>query len=1366
MFWLLRLVSDVHHLPSSTSLPFQLLSHFADRQNTHSTRPIGTIFGVRFYPLQTYIVRKHHTELGLYHTIQGRTQQYRISATFWAVSIPASDLSLHIMERATAARRDGPTVDVDVDMEYDTDTEKETRLDSSEEEQSDSQNNERSNSATADEAEQPIAAVLSDESSIDAVDPPRRYEDIDDEEWNPIRSALLTGAPVIPRLTRRVHSRQTHPHPDEAGPKQPPPDWVAFRALYEQEKVEQARRIRRSRSSLRYSSWRGCVKVLTNVFLRMPLTLLWRTSVLLLWLWVLITFILVPGLASLVFNFLVSSLSPIRWTLLKVPPRDSCIPPNPQPSIPRASFTLPSQRGDRKSNTTNESGAPRSMEEAQDEAVLEPALREQTDGDGEPHGPAKDDADPDDEYEPMPRVRMDSGGAPAGDAGKAGACGDSLDYGTFPVLNDPLDGPSPPDGRTVSTSSSERSTALKQVRISNGQVRDISSLRIPTGPTPDSGSSRGSAHSATFNSVPGDQLESSTVSRSHITHQCSPDGQVDDASPISNNSEYTANWLCIPQKAKSSSVVRDPPPPANASEQEMSVDSRGADATVLHTPLRSVDTDATPTSGQRKRYGTFPGRRILSAFRSMIDGIGEELRLPAPSPLLSSMDKPERHSQVREDGGETQSLIAEERSTEGHARNDSLLSLVQDQTDTTQRIENIPFQAKEIDNEHSQSIQQQNLCLDEFIPALTLSGDEGNLAGEMISSPSPDRSARKRKKKGAQTSPSKRKLAKCNSFGIDHSFSPPEDDVFNPVYSSSADNNQHAGAQLKIEPENQGPRAENGQQEAEGDIPALGLASSTSSASSFVPYNTNIWLNGATWFECPECERLFETPNERSNHFKDNHGLYPKRRHDEDVGGGPPDPGSTPVLRSVSGTHELDTAFMVLSSFTPFEPDPSRYLGRGLSFLPQLLSPCVPLCEHRPKWSLYADPPPDVLSETAEPFQSSDSITSRSEEAYLSTCMLALTSMNDPCNPPLTQIFSDKMSGLPDHLRPKAVKEVRTWGLNYLADELEYAMKIKRSDADADKEADACHNNDNEEIIQSAPSKSRFQLRFEKALREVLHERKLRRDYLKALENMSVEYEQKLLDLEREGKMSWQSESKPTGKTPAGLPPQTSTEAKPSANGTDVKDFAVDADKKQEPSRPSKAETFRELQEFAGKFNLKNLRVAPRTDKVRFRRKTGPDAMKVNFDDTQSKAGLETRKDSADALEAVSDEEQKEDSSEEEENESCRTEDYHADREDGDDSDSDDTLSRPPTSNVDVVPEPHALESISESHEETDTSTSEQTSSQASDNTASDVPDIPSRPHAAARVFSSSAASISTTSSERIRRSQLNFSLEKGTASG
>ena len=98
---------------------------------------------------------------------------------------------------------------------------------------------------------------------------------------------------------------------------------------------------------------------------------------------------------------------------------------------------------------------------------------------------------------------------------------------------------------------------------------------------------------------------------------------------------------------------------------------------------------------------------------------------------------------------------------------------------------------------------------------------------------------------------------------------------------------------------------------------------------------------------------------------------------------------SNPELGSVK---DKLSQFLVLSATLPEEPDHTRLLGRNLSFMPKLLFPPLPNCEHRAKVSVYTGPPPDLLESLSQPAeletQRNCSITNLSEEAYVTTFRL------------------------------------------------------------------------------------------------------------------------------------------------------------------------------------------------------------------------------------------------------------------------------------------------------------------------------------------------------------------------------------------
>ena len=378
-----------------------------------------------------------------------------------------------------------------------------------------------------------------------------------------------------------------------------------------------------------------------------------------------------------------------------------------------------------------------------------------------------------------------------------------------------------------------------------------------------------------------------------------------------------------------------------------------------------------------QKCGAFSSRCFISTVRSWLDSLGEQLH-QAPSPLFGhGTSNDVQHSPIPapyDVGFTVGSMSLSERPSFDHpapvgSNHDFLAS-----------------------NEHP------GLSLmTDHIPPLSLDGAFDT--GETLS---PPKSLRKKKKKLNLVSPSEQQGPR-NSFGIDHSFSPPEQHHYTNVLAAKSS-----------------------------------AVESTASVQEF-------------WDDCRP--------------------TVPSAA----LAGAPPELLPTTQLPDEASDQDCT----VLSAIIPTEPNPLRYLGRGLNFIPQLLVPPLPICNHHAKWQLYTGPPPDLLSaiESGEEVESArrQSITELGEEAYLTTIRYGDCVELGSSGGFLSEDLACTADIASDVKVVAVVTKARDWGLRYLIEKVLQRLWVKdqKKEGLIGSEEVECESDEEEVVVKrsNAPGK-------------------------------------------------------------------------------------------------------------------------------------------------------------------------------------------------------------------------------------------------------------------------------------------------------
>ena len=310
------------------------------------------------------------------------------------------------------------------------------------------------------------------------------------------------------------------------------------------------------------------------------------------------------------------------------------------------------------------------------------------------------------------------------------------------------------------------------------------------------------------------------------------------------------------------------------------------------------------------------------------------------------------------------------------------------------------FQEDQSPSFHGTLEQTGRLTFTDRIPSLNLDGFR-----EEDECPPPIKSPKKQKKKVVQTPTRERDEAE-NSFGIDHSYSPTTSPSSRAVSKSQAVSTEH-------------------------------MYSATDS-------DSREDLDSKHSSECylTTTEGTVAQDESDGSSKVDEQSQESSRTSSNCLG--------SPLSWSQNGSPVEHTVFAASISSGP---DPLHYMGRNLGFITHLLTPKLPVCEHRVKLSAYTDSPLDFVHSITEPAKvdacSQSSFTDLSEEAYLTTIKLHI------CEPGPKRYVSRLMAdaimykiNVSGEDKEKVVTESsRDWGLNYLAEKTAQRLKRRRQKA-------------------------------------------------------------------------------------------------------------------------------------------------------------------------------------------------------------------------------------------------------------------------------------------------------------------------------
>ncbi len=768
------------------------------------------------------------------------------------------------------------------------------------------------------------------------------------------------------------------------------------------------------------------------------------------------------------------------------------------------------------------------------------------------------------------------------------------------------------------------------------------------------------------------------------------------------------------------------------------------------------------------RHSACSTRRIISAATRLVDRLSDEMLPPAPSPLFAASKKgtlqPPKLSHID----------AARYSSDEKVVAEALLVLQAGTSPTQVKIKASVLQEL-VDTPLAESLITAkcapSLCANDEIPGLSLDGTA-------VEAPSPKRSIRKIRKGAAPLQLSPGEATAFDSYGIDHAFSPEDAVPCDPHATCSycagdcADDEGHSSYQSTepdpIQSADVASRVHPIATCTANVFSSISLANSlTLRASSY----RHIHMEATTWFECVVCERLFESARECVSHTRQIHeGLI--------------DGGFAEHFDSQSASTEvpdiergLQSEIAVLCSIAPRETDPLRLLGHGWSTLSQLLYPTLPLCEHRARPRIEQDPSPDLGVVLAPQAVAREPTTRKLEESYLSTMYFNREISPAPSSPYISQVLARSASYESDRGRRRFLETARSWGLHYMADKADTRLRLRRVDSGditPGLEAECESDDETAPLTPIAPPKNPMR----KTLEMNERDRQQWEQYVRSLDVMSTESNQVVASSKGKGKrpeyllrrtksQTWKrSTSEPTPRKAAS---ESTAAVQRRADGT-ISSFST-ADSppqvRQRPRSSSQTErdaTYRQLQEVAAKYGMKDLNVAPAASDPQLidRSMASSNGSDHISDKLPNYADLFV--DTEDSGSVIVTEQ--DDVCEEEEDDLYNVTD---DEDEATSDPSDETATRPPISNVDTLSQAHELERIEEdvtNEYGTDESSHEPApdddvdrSSLSSNETAFRV----SPPNLGGRILSNSppsdTASISSTSSQRARLLQLNTNL-------
>jgi len=473
-----------------------------------------------------------------------------------------------------------------------------------------------------------------------------------------------------------------------------------------------------------------------------------------------------------------------------------------------------------------------------------------------------------------------------------------------------------------------------------------------------------------------------------------------------------------------------------------------------------------------------------------------------------------------------------------------------------------------------------------------------------------------------------------------------------------------------------------------------------------------------------------------------------------------------PLCQSLNPRLDMRVAHevTVLSMFGSAEPDPARYLGRGLDSFARIFRPAVASCKSHPKPRTDLDIIPEMMSTQPDPPRQPRTITQQNEEAYLGMCYMS----DIPPDHSLFELTVRDFLKLPsEREKEDAVNQMRSWGQHDLADEM---SKLLGRNIEKRKERERLAK-DHYELEGEWYLKSARERALESAVREVTAHYNAMDAWRIAREEQLARAEQQIREFEH---LAAQSRSK----LPAGMPPEVATqkqrrlssasEARQSSKTINLKIKPHITQKKGIPVF-FKDGTKQEYKDLQKSFVLKEVSISPSaaiggvpTFSIQGKAvlRTGDDLAKTDPSgrkdsasmDGASRGGEEADTNDNDGEDEIDIETYLSDDSDTETESS-----YHSD-EGSDDSDgpplspSGSVMRRVSSGKLDTIPEDGVSLSV-----DTDRLRSMQTSRQSSSSF--------SRGRSPPRIITSPTPSFSTTGSERRRRSQIAFQLD-GAANG
>jgi len=218
----------------------------------------------------------------------------------------------------------------------------------------------------------------------------------------------------------------------------------------------------------------------------------------------------------------------------------------------------------------------------------------------------------------------------------------------------------------------------------------------------------------------------------------------------------------------------------------------------------------------------------------------------------------------------------------------------------------------------------------------------------------------------------------------------------------------------------------------------------------------------------------------------------------------------------------------VLSMFGAAEPDPARYLGRGIDSFARIFRPAVASCEShlRPRTDL--DFTQEMMSAQPDPPRQARTITQQNEEAYLGMCYMS----DIPPDHSLFELTMRDFLKLPsEREKEDAVNQMRSWGQHDLADEI---SKLLGKNIEKRKERERLAK-DHYELEGEWYLRSARERALEKAVREVTM-------HYNAMDAWRVAREEQLAKAEQQIREFEQLAAQVRSKLPAGMPPEVATE--------------------------------------------------------------------------------------------------------------------------------------------------------------------------------------------------------------------------------